>query len=179
MPSSASSSVTVLDVPWSDPRASALRDSLDAEMSIRYGIGERSPEMAAIAEKAFFIDPATMIETVLLLVPAEDGAGDGAGDSVDDGVPVATASLRDLNGVLEVKRVIVAAEHRGRGLSRMLMAAIEERARRRGAGRLILQTGDQQPEAVALYESLGYVPIPVYEPYTLITRSLCFEKSLP
>jgi len=93
--------------------------------------------------------------------------------------PVGHAALRRLGSELEVKRVVVLAEARGRGLARALMAYLEGSATTGGARRLILQTGDRQPEAVALYRSLGYRPIPIYQPYTdAIPFSMCFEKLL-
>jgi hypothetical protein len=42
----------------------------------------------------------------------------------------------------------------------------------------VLQTGTLQLVAIALYERLGYVPIPVYGAYTAIPFALCFEKKL-
>jgi len=56
---------------------------------------------------------------------------------------------------------------------------VETEAASRGALRLILQTGSKQPDAVALYEKIGYTPIPIYEPYIeAIPHSFCFEKLL-
>jgi GNAT superfamily N-acetyltransferase len=79
----------------------------------------------------------------------------------------------------EVKRVIVDGTRRGRGLGRALMNEIIDIARQGGARRLILQAGDRQPEAVGLYSSLGFTPIPVYAPYAEhMPQSLCFELIL-
>jgi len=61
---------------------------------------------------------------------------------------------RVLDESLEVKRVYVEPGARGSGLSRALMAELERVAFDAGVGRLILQTGDRQPDAVALYEKL-------------------------
>jgi hypothetical protein len=59
------------------------------------------------------------------------------------------------------------------------MGELERIARDAGAERVILQTGDRQPEAVALYRRLGYTPIPVYGLYVeAIPHSFCFEKHL-
>lgn len=153
-------------VDWDDPRAAVLRDSLDDEMQVRYtGRHDDDPGFAAKAAIAFAVHPEAVVATLL---------------AVDEsGVALGHAAVRDLDGRLEVKRVIVHPSARGRGVARALMAASEQVARERGADSLILQTGDRQPDAVALYESLGYRPIPVYEPYLPITNSLCFEKQLP
>ena len=59
------------------------------------------------------------------------------------------------------------------------MLELERIARSADVRRLILQTGDRQPEAVGLYEALGYTPIPIYDPYAeTMPFSLCFEKTL-
>ncbi|HEV8566626.1 MAG TPA: GNAT family N-acetyltransferase [Actinoplanes sp.] len=56
----------------------------------------------------------------------------------------------------ELKRMYTAPAARGRGVARRMLAAIEESARNSGRKRVILETGDKQPEAIALYESAGY-----------------------
>ena len=122
------------------------------------------PDFAERARVAFGVDPSTILETVLV----DD----------EEGEAVAHAALRMLGDRFEVKRVIVAPGHRGSGLGRMLMAAVERAALDRGATSVILQTGYRQPDAVAMYEKLGYRPIPIYEPYTVIENSMCFEKDL-
>ena len=50
-----------------------------------------------------------------------------------------------------------------------------------GGGRLAptrLETGPLQREAIALYESAGYRPIPNFGHYRTSTTSLCYEKVL-
>jgi GNAT superfamily N-acetyltransferase len=155
---------TFESVEWDDPRAVALRDAMDAEMTVRYHRAE--PEPAEITERrrvSLAVDPALVKATVLAI------------DA--DGTPLAHAALRLLGDDWEVKRVIVADGQRGRGIGRALMNHLELLAAAGGAPRLILQTGDRQPDAVALYERVGYTPIPIYEPYVeTIPFSLCFEK---
>src|SRR5262245_33404662 len=58
--------------------------------------------------------------------------------------------------VAEIKRVYVEPAHRGRGIGRPLIAAIEEEARRLGYRRVRLDTGHEQPEARHIYETSGY-----------------------
>ena len=79
-----------------------------------------------------------------------------------DGEPVACAGWRshgDDGQIAELKRMYTGPEARGRGVARAILAAVEESARRGGRRRLILECGSKQPEAVALYESSGYVRI--------------------
>jgi GNAT superfamily N-acetyltransferase len=155
-------------VDWDDPRAVELRRLMDDEMTERYHGYTEEPEPAAVVERrraSLAVDPATVRATVLALDP--------------DGTPIAHAALRMLGADWEVKRVIVADGNRGRGIGRTLMSRLEDIAREGGASRIILQTGDRQPDAVALYERVGYTPIPIYEPYVeTIPNSFCFEKAL-
>jgi GNAT superfamily N-acetyltransferase len=78
----------------------------------------------------------------------------------------------------EIRRMYVARDQRGGGLSRQILRALEEEARALGYGAIRLETGNRQPEAVGLYRSAGYEPIPRYGPYVDDERSLCFEKRL-
>jgi putative acetyltransferase len=72
----------------------------------------------------------------------------------------------------------VAPAARGRGLSRLLLAALEDEARQLGYSLVRLETGDRQPEAIKLYASSGFEPIPRYGPFVDDPRSVCFEKRL-
>ena len=56
----------------------------------------------------------------------------------------------------EVKRMYVRPEARGQGLARRMLSLLEQEAARRGSTLYTLETGPSQPEAIALYERLGY-----------------------
>jgi GNAT superfamily N-acetyltransferase len=56
----------------------------------------------------------------------------------------------------ELKRMYTAPTARRRGVARRILAAVEASARAHGCRRMILETGDKQPEAVGLYTSSGY-----------------------
>jgi putative acetyltransferase len=93
--------------------------------------------------------------------------------------PVACGAVRPLKGdVGEVKRMYVTPDVRGRGLSKLLLAALEDAARSMGYVTLRLETGNRQPEAIRLYESTGYHRIKPYGIYAHDPRSVCFEKRL-
>ena len=85
--------------------------------------------------------------------------GCAAGDERRMGC-VALRTLRD--GICEMKRLFVRAEHQGLGVGRQLTEALIDLARRRGFSTMRIDTGDLQAEAHALYRSLGFVPIPPY-----------------
>lgn len=168
-PDAAASAVSVERVPWDDPRAATLREAMDAEIGPRYAdkLDGVAPAEAELIGRALAVDPATIVATVVAVV---------------DGRPVGHAALRDLGGdladALEVKRVFVARSARGTGVGRELMAELERIAEASGFRRLILQTGDRQPETVVLYERIGYRRIPTYPPYLPIAFSQCFEKTV-
>jgi GNAT superfamily N-acetyltransferase len=151
-------------VDYSDPRALALRQVMDVEMAERYQ-ADPLMEMDPVIAKALYVDVASIVSTLLVL------------DA--DGTPIGHAALRLHEGDWEVKRVIIDRGQRQRGIGRAMLLELIRIAEVGGAQRLILQTGDKQPESVALYTSLGFEPIPAYEPYrTAIPLSLCFAKTL-
>ena len=155
---------TFESVEYTDPRAVALRKVMDAEMAERYQAADLL-EMDPVIAKALHVDVASIASTVLVL------------DA--DGTPIGHAALRLHDGDWEVKRVIIDRGQRQRGIGRAMLLELIRIASAGGAQRLILQTGNKQPESVALYTSLGFEPIPPYEPYrTAIPLSLCFAKSL-
>lgn len=78
----------------------------------------------------------------------------------------------------EIKRMYVVPRLRGAGLARQMLAHLEESAAESGADALILETGIRQPEAIALYESSGYTPIPGFGFYRDVPLSRCFGKPL-
>ncbi|MFC4062236.1 GNAT family N-acetyltransferase [Planomonospora corallina] len=78
----------------------------------------------------------------------------------------------------EIKRMYVAPGHRRRGVARALLAALEELARAQGRSALRLATGHLQPEAVELYRSCGYAPIPPYGKYVGVPTTFCLGKTL-
>jgi GNAT superfamily N-acetyltransferase len=103
-----------------------------------------------------------------------------------DGTPVGTGAWRAqesgeiglADGDAEIKRMYTRAAARGRGLARRMLRFLEEDARRAGRRRMILETGDQQPEALALYKSEGYEPIVKFGFYREYDSSICLGKSL-
>ena len=67
---------------------------------------------------------------------------------------------------------------RRRGIARLLLSELESHAVALGYPRLVLETGTKQPEAIAMYESLGYARIPSYGQYKDFPDSRCFAKDL-
>ena len=116
------------------------------------------------------------------VLAAEDFAPPAGGYFVgydETGEPVASAAWRSHGDTdAEMKRVYVRADARGRGHARAMVAHVEADARAAGKHRMILETGDGQPEAVALYASLGYVAITPFGYYAGEPGAFHLGKSL-
>ena len=147
---------TVEVEPFDSPDAEALRAELQADLAHRYG-GDTEPGVTPTEE------------TVVAFLVARDGAG----------VPAACGALLDIgDGIAEIKRMYVRPESRRRGLSRRVLEALEREALRDGFGRIRLETGERQPEAMGLYRSAGYEEIERFGPYRDAPLSRCFERRL-
>ncbi|SOD73425.1 acetyltransferase (GNAT) family protein [Jatrophihabitans sp. GAS493] len=78
----------------------------------------------------------------------------------------------------EIKRMYVIERMQRRGLSRLMLSALEESARQAGVSDLVLNTGAGQPEAIALYLSSGYVAVPGFGVYAAHPGAHFYGKSL-
>lgn len=78
----------------------------------------------------------------------------------------------------EVKSMHVLAEHRGHGISRLVLDAIEATAREFGARTLRLETGADFAAAIGLYRSAGFAPCGPFGDYPDHPFSRFFEKRL-
>ncbi len=152
------SDVVLRVVPWDNPHAEELRAAQRADIVARYG-GDFEPGHRPTAAD------------IAVFVVAYDGE-----------TPIACGAFRDLAGdeqpTVEVKRMYVRPEYRGRKIGQLILRDLETRARQRGATRVRLETGTRQPEAVRLYESAGYRQIPNFGDYVDAPASLCFERIL-
>jgi GNAT superfamily N-acetyltransferase len=152
--------VTDLDIrdePYDGPSARQLIAAVQAEYVERYGGPDDAP-----VEPAEFAPPDGLFLVGYL-----------------DSDPVASGGLRrHADDEVEIKRMYVAPGARGRGLSRLMLAALEERARAMGAGRVVLETGERQPEAIRLYQTSGYVEVDGFGYYKDEPLSRSFAKQL-
>ena len=62
-------------------------------------------------------------------------------------------------GVSDIKRMWIAESVRGRGLGHGLLAHLEGLARQHGSTQVRLETSNVLPEAIALYQSAGYLEV--------------------
>ena len=143
-------------VPWDHPASVSLRQAQRAEIEQRYGTPDSEPGPAPTGDDitAFFV-------------------------AFDGEKPVGCGGLRELDSTeAEIKRMFVDPSSRGTGVSTALLARLEQFGRERGYRRLVLETGDQQPDAIRFYTREGYERIPNFGYYTDSAFSLCFAKQL-
>jgi GNAT superfamily N-acetyltransferase len=149
--------IEVRDQAIDRPPASDLVAALLADLDERYGPGDFAP----VPPERFAAPHGAFVVAYL------------------DGDAVGCGGLFRVDGATaELKRMFVAPAARGRGVARAVLGALEERAAGLGYERLRLETGNRQPEAIALYRSAGYTDIDPYPPYAAGEVSVCFAKPL-
>jgi GNAT superfamily N-acetyltransferase len=165
--------------PFGSPDATRLIAEVQAEYLIRYGGMDETP-----------VDPDEFAAPYgAFLVARVDGVAVGCAgwrdhdDPEDEGLgqEVAGRDAMPAAGhgrVAELKRMFVSADQRGRGIGRALLVAIERSARAASRRRMILETGDRQPEAIMLYLSCGYLPSHPFGHYRSAPGSRHFGKDL-
>ena len=160
---------------FDSPEAVRLVRAAQAELRRRYGPG---PHDTVSTDRGAADDPAYRLHRPLT---AAEFAPPGGTFLVArlGGSAVGCAGLRALWApTAEVKRLYVLDGRRGRGIARRLMDELEAAAPGLGHRRLVLETGELQPEAIALYDSSGWTRIPLFG-MARHDRSVYFEKWLP
>jgi putative acetyltransferase len=141
-------------VPWNHPDSERLRADQQAEIALRYGTpdSEPGPKPSATDISVFFV-----------AYDGDEAVGCGG-----------LRTLDEKHG--EIKRMYVVPGRRGSGVASAILRHLEVEARSRAWDRLVLETGDEQPDAVRFYEREGYTRIPNFGYYADSELSICFEK---
>lgn len=93
--------------------------------------------------------------------------------------PIACGAIKEYDAnTMEIKRMYVVEDMRGKGLATQVLKELEEWAKSLNFTKCILETGNKQPDAIALYRKNGYQTIPNYGQYLHVENSVCFEKQL-
>jgi putative acetyltransferase len=96
-----------------------------------------------------------------------------------DGAPAGCGALRPFDAdTAEVNRMYVEPAARRRGVGRAILAELERLASGFGYQLLRLETGNRQPEAIALYEGLGFRRAAAFGVHADDPVSIFFEKVL-
>lgn len=133
-----------------------LVEELDKEIEIRY-----------VDDHEFF-SQFNSIDKIKYVVLALDG-----------NTAIGCGAIKEYSeDTLEVKRMFVREEFRGRGIAAMILGELENWTLQLGYSKCILETGEKQPEAIRLYQKCKYQAIPNYGQYIGVKASRCFEKHL-
>jgi GNAT superfamily N-acetyltransferase len=143
--------------PYDGPVAQQLIEAVQQEYVVRYGEPDTTP-----VQPNEFAPPVGRFVVGYLDIDA-----------------VAMGGVRRIDtDTVEIKRMYVVPEHRGRGLSRVVLAHLESLARDLGASRVLLETGQQQPEAMRLYETSRYERVEGFGHYRCEPGSVSYGKTL-
>jgi putative acetyltransferase len=140
-----------------DPHFQLLVDALDKDLWARY------PAIQQNFTPFNKIDPAACVVVAYA-----------------EGLPVGCGCFRPMDDehVIEIKRMYVAPESRGLGIAKLILSELEKWGREEGFTQANLETGNNQPEALAVYNGAQYKIIANYPPYTNIAESICMAKRL-
>ena len=95
----------------------------------------------------------------------------------EDESPVGCGAFKSFDeNTVEIKRMFVQPELRGRGIAAAILTELEAWASESGFARCVLETGKKQPEAIRLYQKSGFRTIPNYGQYARVENSVCMEK---
>ena len=140
----------------SNPDFKAMVIELDADLRIRDG------------DDHAFYSQFNKIDLIKYVVVAYNG-----------NLAVGCGAIKEYStGKMEVKRMYVSLENRGKGIAGVVLLELEKWAKELMATSCILETGIRQPEAIALYKKCGYFIIKNYGQYENVNDSVCFEKKL-
>ena len=97
--------------------------------------------------------------------------------AVENGQAVGCGAIKEYDlDTMEVKRMYTSPQSRGKKIASRVLAELENWAKELSYKRCILETGNKQPEAIALYNRNSYQRILNYGQYANVENSLCFEK---
>lgn len=99
--------------------------------------------------------------------------------AISDNTPAGCGAMKLYDqSAMEIKRMFVQPDMRGNGIAVAVLRELETWAKELGYKKCVLETGNQMPEAIRLYQKTGYQIIPNYRPYENVASSICFEKVL-
>jgi GNAT superfamily N-acetyltransferase len=92
---------------------------------------------------------------------------------------IACGAIREWSiGVMEIKRMYVLPDFRRQGFAQEVVKNLELWAKELGYENCILETGKNQPEAIRLYQKIGFEITPNYGQYVNVANSVCMQKKV-
>lgn len=79
---------------------------------------------------------------------------------------------------VEIKRMYVSPDFRGRKIAQSILCELEKWAAELGFSVCVLETGYKQEAAIKLYHNCGYANMENYGQYIGIENSICMKKNL-
>lgn len=93
--------------------------------------------------------------------------------------PVACGAIKPFSDTsVEVKRMFVHPDYRKKGYAAKILTELENWAAELSFSKCVLETGKRQPEAISLYQKVGYQITPNYGQYIGVDNSVCMSKTL-
>jgi GNAT superfamily N-acetyltransferase len=94
-------------------------------------------------------------------------------------IPVGCGAIREYSfNTMEVKRMYVVPGKRGQGIASAILKRLEQWTMELNFRKCILETGTNQPEAIAMYTKNGFEITPNFGQYAKMEHSVCFQKVL-
>lgn len=94
-------------------------------------------------------------------------------------IPVGCGAFKEFAPrTVEIKRMFVKEEFRGKGISKTILKALETWAKELEYEQAVLETGIMLDAAIQLYKKAGYEVTPNYAQYIGVESSVCMKKTL-
>lgn len=96
-----------------------------------------------------------------------------------DALPVGCGCFKKFGeNTIELKRMFIVPAFRGLGLGSSIVRELESWGSELRYKYAVLETGKKQPEAIAMYQKLGYLITDNFEQYAAQQHSVCMKKEL-
>lgn len=96
-----------------------------------------------------------------------------------DNKAVGCGALKKIDSqTAEIKRMFVHPDYRGQTIASKILSELENWAKELKFSHLILETGKNNPDAIALYKKLSYSQTENYAQYKGVESSFCMKKTI-
>lgn len=148
--------ITIIRTNSDNPNFKGLVKLLDQDLTQRYGVVQTKYNKFNVIQS---------LDTVVIAKVNGEAVGCGCFKEYD-------------KETVEIKRMFVKVEHRGRGIAAQILGELETWAIERGFSKAVLELANKQPEALLVYQRQGYQQIENYGQYVGLEISMCFAKDL-
>lgn len=141
------------------------------------------------SENLDFHDLVSELDSILAIMDGEEHAFFSQFNNLDviknvvlcykNGMAVGCGAFKKYDSkTAEIKRMFVVPEFRGNGIASKILSEIELWATELNFSELILETGTNNPNAIALYQKSGFIISNNYGNYIDVKSSCCLKKTL-